>query len=119
MHNFVAQYDEAQSQFILSRLHRFLDMGVNPNGIFFALVHRGQALNHALQVVNNITQACVEASKTGDLPHAIAHYDTELVIRTKAEMELSVRHFKMMYDWDALMQSPLMTIGARRVDTPQ
>jgi hypothetical protein len=38
MHNFVAQYDEAQSQFILSRLHRFLDMGVNPNGIFFALV---------------------------------------------------------------------------------
>ncbi|KAL2796263.1 hypothetical protein BJX66DRAFT_336276 [Aspergillus keveii] len=212
MHNFVAQYDEAQSQFILSRLHRFLDMGVNPNGIFFALVpldipagtsldaakfqifisyasdpskedtsdtdilidlkgksqdfaepfrsaiawlnadhvihtgnlygmkipswdnrggrvtlagdaahpfppHRGQAINHALQDVYNITQACLEARETGDLPDAIAQFDTELVTRANAEMELSVWQSKMMHDWDALMQSPLMTIGARKVDT--
>ncbi|KAL2818674.1 hypothetical protein BJX63DRAFT_429173 [Aspergillus granulosus] len=209
MHNFVAQYDAPQAQFIMSRLHRFLDMGVNPNGIFFALVpldiqdlealqtakfqifisyvsenskgstntdiledlkakthdfvepfrsaiawlkpshilntgqvygmdarswnnhagrvtlagdsahpfpsHRGQALNHALQDVYNITKACVEASRTGNLVDTITQYDGELVNRTKAEMQLSVRQSKMMHDWDTLMQSPLMTIGAKRV----
>ncbi|KAL3483407.1 hypothetical protein BJX62DRAFT_244937 [Aspergillus germanicus] len=216
MHNFVAQYDEAQSQLILSRLHRVLDMGVNLNGISSALVpldipagtspdaakfqifmsyasdpskedtsdtvisddlkrktqdfakpfrsaiawlnadhvfytgnlhgmeiqswdnhkgkvplagdsahpfhpHRGQAFNHALQDVYNITQACLEARKIGDRPHVIAQYDTELVNRTNAGMELSVRQPKMMRDWDAgaLMQSPLRTIGARKVDTGQ
>lgn len=38
MNNFFAQYETAKAQFIMNKLHHFLDMGINPNGTFFALV---------------------------------------------------------------------------------
>jgi 2-polyprenyl-6-methoxyphenol hydroxylase-like FAD-dependent oxidoreductase len=38
INNFFAQYETAKAQFIMNKLHHFLDMGINPNGTFFALV---------------------------------------------------------------------------------
>lgn len=48
------------------------------------------------------------------LKEVMTLYNSEMVDRTKVEMELSVRNAYMLHDWETLSASPLALMHARK-----
>jgi len=77
--------------------------------------HRGQGLNHGIADAAKLVQAFKKADLGEEtLAKAISEYEEEMIARGAAEVELSLKNTILMHQWDLLMSSPLMKMGAQR-----
>ena len=77
--------------------------------------HRGQGLNHAIADVDNLLKAILAVVGRDTIEvksEAIFKYDHEVRQRGGNEVKVSKINSIMLHDWNSLMDSPLMKVGA-------
>jgi hypothetical protein len=50
------------------------------------------------------------------LAKAISEYEAEMIPRGQREVEFSVSNALMVHDWKKLMESPIMKVGAAKMN---
>jgi 2-polyprenyl-6-methoxyphenol hydroxylase-like FAD-dependent oxidoreductase len=80
--------------------------------------HRGQGGNNALKDAERFVAAMIEVtSGRKTLAAAMDEYDSELLQRGAAEVEMSSKQTHAFHDFDAFLQSPIMKHGIKPTAT--
>lgn len=84
-------------------------------------VQRGQALNHAITDVGNLSKAIQDvlspedgAKATKSQADAISAYEKEMITRGGEEVRLCTKNSEMLHNWELVMKSPVMTAGLNK-----
>ena len=75
---------------------------------------RGQGLNHCICDVAKLVDALVGAPEKIPLGDVISEYESEMIPRCKAEVESSKENALMVHNWEKLMESAIMKVGAAK-----
>lgn len=81
--------------------------------------YRGQGLNNAVQDASNFVSAIKQvATGLAELREALVAYGDEVRARASAEAAASYRAVYSAHHFEALMESPLVKLGQRRMAAP-